>query len=157
MGTFLRVVWLPATVVALVLGWLWLDAAIGWRGAYLPEVGLPMVVAGALLSLWCAAVFLFVGKGSPHPFVRKTKYLVTAGPYGVVRNPMMWGIGSLLIGLALTLGSVGLWFGFAGFVLFVSWFVPHYEEPDMERRFGQAYREYCRQTPRWWPLGHRPK
>jgi protein-S-isoprenylcysteine O-methyltransferase Ste14 len=84
--------------------------------------------------------------------VKKTKRLVNVGPYGVVRNPMMWGIGTLLIGLALTLGSVGLWFGFVLFLLFISWFVLNYEEPDMERRFGEEYREYCRQTPRWWPL-----
>jgi protein-S-isoprenylcysteine O-methyltransferase Ste14 len=119
-------------------------------------MGALMIVAGALLSSWCAAIFLFVGKGSPHPFAMKTKRLVTTGPYGLVRNPMMWGIGTLLIGLALALGSVGLWFGLACFVLFVRWFVPYYEEPDMERRFGEEYREYCRRTPRWWPVLIRP-
>ena len=157
MATFLRVLWLPAAVVALVLGWLWLDADMGWRGIYLPRVGITLIVVGALLSSWCAAIFLFLGKGSPHPFVKKTKHLVTTGPYGVVRNPMMWGIGTLLVGLALALGSVGLWFGFAFFLLFVRWFVANYEEPDMERRFGEDYREYCRQTPRWWPLHRRKK
>lgn len=64
---------------------------------------------------------------------------------------MMWGIGTLLVGLALLLGSLGLWFGFAFFFLFVIRFVPRFEEPDMERRFGEDYREYCRQVPRWWP------
>lgn len=154
MATFLRVLWLPAAVVALVLGWLLLDAEVGWRGIYLPRAGIIIVAAGALLSLWCAAILLVVGKGSPHPFVKKTKRLVTAGPYRVVRNPMMWGIGMLLIGLALALGSVGLWFGFVFFLLFIRWFVPNYEESDMERRFGEEYREYCRKTPRWWPLRH---
>jgi protein-S-isoprenylcysteine O-methyltransferase Ste14 len=64
---------------------------------------------------------------------------------------MMYGVGAILVGLTLWLGSVGLWFGLGGFVLFVSLFVPLYEEPDMERRFGDAYREYCRKVPRWWP------
>jgi protein-S-isoprenylcysteine O-methyltransferase Ste14 len=44
-----------------------------------------------------------------------------------------------------------LWFGFAGFLLFVLFFVPYYEEHDMERRFGEEYRDYCRRVPRWWP------
>ena len=31
-ATFVRVLWFPAAVVALILGWLWLEAEIGWRG-----------------------------------------------------------------------------------------------------------------------------
>ena len=57
----------------------------------------------------------------------------------------------MLIGLAFWLGSVGLWIGFVCFLLFVRWFVQFYEEPDMERRFGEEYREYCRRVPRWFP------
>jgi len=33
----------------------------------------------------------------------------------------------------------------------LSLFVPLYEERDMERRFGEEYREYCRRVPRWLP------
>jgi protein-S-isoprenylcysteine O-methyltransferase Ste14 len=147
----LRFLSLPVAVVLAVLAWLWLDSALGWRGVHLPWTGSMLMLAGTLLVSWCAWLFLRLGKGSPHPFVAKTKHLVIAGPYRYVRNPMMWGVGTLLAGLALWLGSVGLWFGFAGFLLFVRWFVRAYEEPDMERRFGQEYHEYCRRVPRWWP------
>ena len=37
------------------------------------------------------------------------------------------------------------------FIAFILWFVPAYEERDMERRFGEEYRRYCEQVPRWWP------
>ncbi|MBI1750733.1 MAG: isoprenylcysteine carboxylmethyltransferase family protein [Acidobacteria bacterium] len=153
----LRILWLPSAVLAVTLGWIGLDRAMGWHGLQLLRVGRLLVLLGLVLAVWCAALFLLIGKGSPHPFVVKTKHLVTSGPYRYVRNPMMWGVGSIITGLAFWLGSVGLWFGFACFLLFVRCFVPGYEERDMERRFGEEYREYCRRVPRWWPRFSRPK
>jgi protein-S-isoprenylcysteine O-methyltransferase Ste14 len=130
---------------------LWLDRRMGWRGPHLPWPGTMLLAAGLLLASWCNFLFMDIGKGTANPFAAKTKRLVIVGPYRYVRNPMMWGVGAILVGLALWLGSVGLWFGLSLFLLFVSWFVPNYEERDMERRFGQAYREYCRRVPRWLP------
>ena len=151
MTALLRFLWFPTVIILITLAWLWLDSAMGWRGIRLPWLGGLLLLAGVLLASRCARLFFSVGKGTPHPFTAKTKRLVTTGPYGRVRNPMMWGIGAILVGLALLLGSVGLWFGFALFVAFAAVFVRLYEEPDMERRFGAEYREYCRQVPRWWP------
>jgi len=151
MVAFLRFVWFPAAIIALVLAWLRLDTYMGWRGPRVGWLGVALLLAGGALATWCTALFAIVGRGTPHPFAAKTQRLVVAGPYRWVRNPMMWGVGMLLVGLSLSLGSVGLWFGFAFFMLFVLWFVPHYEEPDMERRFGEEYREYCRQVSRWLP------
>jgi len=147
----LRFLWFPGLVVAVTCTWIWLDSVMGWRGLHMPRVGTLLLVAGSALAAWCAVLFYHVGRGSPNPFAAKTRRMVITGPYRVVRNPMMWGIGAILVGLALLLGSVGLWFGFSLFVLFVVLFVPGYEERDMERRFGEEYREYCRRVPRWWP------
>lgn len=151
MVALLRFLWLLAAIVLAVLAWVWLDSAVGWRGLHLPWAGAALVLAGVLLAAWCAVLFARIGKGTPHPFTAKTKRLVTIGPYRYVRNPMMWGVGTIVVGLALWLGSVGLWFGFLCFLLFARWVVGAYEEPDMERRFGEEYRAYCRQVPRWWP------
>jgi len=151
MVALLRFLWFPVVIVLAVLAWIALDSALGWRGVRLPWLGGLLVLAGTLLAAWCGSLFMRFGKGTPHPFTAKTKRLAAVGPYRRVRNPMMWGVGAILVGLTLWLGSVGLWFGFAYFVLFIRWFVPAYEEPDMERRFGEEYREYCRQVPRWWP------
>ncbi len=151
MKTVLRILWLPAALVAVVFGWLWLDADMGWHGLRLRWPGALLLFAGTFLLSWCCRLFFLVGKGTPHPFAAKTKHLVTTGPYRLVRNPISWGVGLSLVGLALLLGSVGLWFGFIFFLLYVRWFVRKVEEPDLERRFGDDYREYCRQVPRWWP------
>lgn len=151
MRTVLRVLWLPTLVVLVTLGWLWLDRVFGWKGITIPWLGAVLVLGGLALAFWCAALFARIGKGTPLPFTMKTKHLVIAGPYRVVRNPMMFGVGAVLIGIALWIGSLGLWIGFACFVIFVALFVPLFEEPDMERRFGDEYRDYCRSVPRWFP------
>lgn len=151
MLALLRFLWFPSVITAVFLSWLWVDRVVGWRGVHLPRVGSLLVLAGTLLVSWCAILFAHIGGGTPHPFTAKTKHLVVAGPYRYVRNPMMWGVGMLLTGSALWMASVGLWIGFACFLLFARWFVPNYEERDMERRFGEDYHDYCRQVPRWWP------
>jgi protein-S-isoprenylcysteine O-methyltransferase Ste14 len=151
MAPLLRFLWFPTAILGLIFFWLWLDGTMGWQGIRQPRLGGVVLLAGLGLVAWCNILFLHIGEGTAHPFTAKTRHLVIAGPYRYVRNPMMWGVGMILIGLALWLGSVGLWFGFAGFLLFVFFFVPYYEERDMERRFGEEYRDYCRQVPRWWP------
>ncbi len=148
---FLRVIWLPGAVLVATLFWIWLDFHMGWKGPQAIWPGIVLIVLGQGLALWCAALFLLRGRGSPHPFVVKTQNLVIVGPFKVVRNPMMWGVAATLVGLCLLLGSASLWIGFGCFLLVVYWFVRLYEEPDLERRFGEAYRAYCRQVPRWLP------
>lgn len=148
---FLRLIWLPGAVLVATLFWIWLDFRMGWKGPQMIWPGVVLIVLGQVLTVWCAALFLLRGRGSPHPFVVKTQHLVMTGPYKLVRNPMLWGIAVTFVGLCLLLGSVSLWVGFACFLLFAHWFVRLYEEPDMERRFGEAYRAYCRQVPRWLP------
>ncbi len=148
---FLRAIWLPGSAVAATLFWIWLDHYLRWGGPQLVWPGLALIVLGTFLALWCVALLLRRGQGSPHPFVAKTKRLVIVGPYRIVRNPMMWGIGAILVGLCLLLGAGTLWIGFVGFFLFIYWFVPNFEERDLEARFGEEFREYCRQVPRWVP------
>jgi protein-S-isoprenylcysteine O-methyltransferase Ste14 len=147
----LRVLWLPTTVTLVTLAWIFADRRFGWHGPHHPLLGAALIIVGTLLAIACAMLLFVHGKGSPHPFVHKTKRIVDVGPYGMVRNPMMWAIGGILVGLAVLLGSVGLWIGIAWFVTFVAVFVPLYEERDMRRRFGEEYDDYCRRVPRWVP------
>ncbi len=151
MLTVIRAVILPGFVVLIFIFWVRLDAVMGWRGPRIRWLAGPLLLVGAALVAWCIGLFRVLGRGTPLPFVAKTKRLVVSGPYRYVRNPMMWGVGAIIVGTALWVGSLGLWFGFATFILFVMLFVPLYEERDMQQRFGEEYREYCRQVPRWWP------
>jgi protein-S-isoprenylcysteine O-methyltransferase Ste14 len=107
-------------------------------------------VAGGALALWCVLAFAFVGKGTPAPF-DPPRALVVRGPYRHVRNPMYLGAAVALGGAALFYRSLPL-LGYVGvFLLATHAFVVWYEEPALERRFGEAYRTYRAAVRRWLP------
>jgi protein-S-isoprenylcysteine O-methyltransferase Ste14 len=81
--------------------------------------------------------------------------LNTSGAYRFCRNPLY--LGNLLIVsglLALAFGPTRAPFA-AGlglsFFFFEYYFIIRAEEDFLETRFGDAYREYCRRVPRFWP------
>lgn len=151
MRAFLKFIWFPALILSLVYFWLWLDQKMNWHGPRLPVLGGILLLFGIAIVTWCIALFAVIGRGTSHPFTAKTKRLVFRGPYRIVRNPMMWGVGAILVGLALSVGSLALWIALAFFLIFINLFIPLYEERDMLRRFGDEYSDYCRRVPRWLP------
>jgi protein-S-isoprenylcysteine O-methyltransferase Ste14 len=105
---------------------------------------------GAVLLLWPMWNFSVQGRGSPSP-ADPPKKLVVEGPYRYVRNPMYLAAGLVLLGHWLRSGSRSvLIYGLAVVTAF-HLFVVHYEEPNLERRFGEAYRKYRASVPRWLP------
>jgi protein-S-isoprenylcysteine O-methyltransferase Ste14 len=79
------------------------------------------------------------------------KFLVRAGPYHWVRNPMYLALFLTISGEAILFHSlllVGyvllLWVGAHLFVVFV-------EEPRLAHQFGESYETYLRTVPRWLP------
>jgi protein-S-isoprenylcysteine O-methyltransferase Ste14 len=107
-----------------------------------------LIVAGLAIAQWHARLFRRLGTniqtfGEPGQ-------LATEGLFRRTRNPMYLGMLLALAGLALVLGSLSplaVWLLF--FALMQMWYVP-FEERAMAQRFGDAYREYQRQVPRWW-------
>jgi protein-S-isoprenylcysteine O-methyltransferase Ste14 len=105
---------------------------------------------GAVLLLWPVWNFSVQGRGSPSP-ADPPKKLVVEGPYRYVRNPMYLAAALVLLGHWLRSGSRSvLIYGLAVVTAF-HLFVVHYEEPNLERRFGEAYRKYRASVPRWLP------
>lgn len=159
----LAILVLPATMAGLVPRWLraaWRAADTRWAdGSALAAggrvAGVVLLVAGLALFAWCVALFARVGRGTLAPR-DPTRRLVAEGPYRLVRNPMITAVLATLVGQALLLGSrvTALWalafaaINHAYFLLL--------EEPGLERRFGDAYRDYRARVPRWIPrLRHR--
>ena len=143
---------------AFVLLWGWLAASVQpldarlslTLPAWIRPLGWALALAGALLVLWCVTTFVTRGRGTPAPFDPPREF-VAAGPYRYVRNPMYIGGFGVLLGAGLVLGSpsiIGLAFLF---LLFFHLFVLLYEEPALNRRFGDSYLHYKSSVHRWVP------
>ena len=125
------------------------------------DVALPSSAVGVLLALLGVGVLaiglaLFVsslrrfateGKGTLAPW-DPPRQLVVRGPYRYVRNPMISGVVCVLFAEALLLRSLPHATWAAIFVAINLTFIPLLEEPQLERRFGDSYRRYCRHVPR---------
>jgi protein-S-isoprenylcysteine O-methyltransferase Ste14 len=113
-------------------------------------IGVPFVAAGFAMWVWTVRLFSRIGKGTLAPW-DPTKRLVVEGPYAHVRNPMITGVLALLVGEALIFGCLAIAIWAAAFVVINHVFFLAYEEPAVERRFGDEYRRYKENVPRWLP------
>lgn len=119
-------------------------------GAGRRAAGLVLMAVGIALSGWCAALFVRA-RGTPVP-VNPPGQLIRRGPYGRVRNPMLTGVFTALFGTGILLGSVSvvvLWT--PAYVLLHVLELKWVEEPELERRFGVAYRAYRDTAPMFVP------
>ncbi|MFA5930308.1 MAG: isoprenylcysteine carboxylmethyltransferase family protein [Candidatus Micrarchaeia archaeon] len=102
---------------------------------------------GLVMALWGRALFL-KGKTTLSPYEVPTS-LVTDGPFRISRNPMYLGMASILLGVAVLLGT---WAAFVFPVLFVmtigALFIPN-EERKLEKIFGEKYGKYKKKVRRW--------
>ena len=148
---------LPATVAIAI------PALLVAIGGVDPGFGLPtaaaavVIAAGALalaaglrLAVQTIRLFASVGEGTLAPW-DPTLQLVVVGPYRRVRNPMITGVGLVLLGQGLILGSVAILIELAAFAAINAIYMPLMEEPGLERRFGPGYAAYKRAVPRWIP------
>ena len=136
--------------------------ALPWGAHQLLPLELPVPAAlriwggGALLLLgiagWivCLDAFSRRGRGTPSPLDAPSR-LVTDGLHGVVRNPIivselivLWGVMLYVASLGVALYAFATTLGAHGVVLYS-------EEPQLHRRFGQSYEDYCENVPRWLP------
>jgi len=106
------------------------------------------------LGLWLMVqtirLFVLVGDGTLAPW-DPTQRLVVRGVYRHVRNPMISGVLFILLGEAVFLGSMALFYWFLAAAVVNLIYIPLFEEPGLEDRFGQDYVEYKRHVPRWLP------
>lgn len=148
---------LPGTALVLVPGalvWATAGSAQAAQWASIAGInfwlGIGALSTGLFLGIWTAKLFITMGQGTPAPWDPPQK-LVVMGPYRHVRNPMISGVLFMLAGEALLVQS---WPIAAWALLFFSAnciYFPLSEEKGLERRFGEAYRVYKQNVPRWVP------
>ena len=139
---------LPVTVLILVPLYIESDVSIKSIAALL--IGLLIMIIGLYAIIKSISAIIKIGKGTLAPW-SPTKKLVIAGMYRYVRNPMIMGVLTVLIGESIAIMSIDIlkWAGIF-FLINITHFVL-YEEPDLERKFGDQYRKYKRNVPRWIP------
>lgn len=119
-----------------------------WRSPAGRGIGVALVLGGIALSVYCSRLFQRLGKGTPVP-IDPPRELVVAGLYRFTRNPIYVAQVAVLLGYFFYSGEIAL-LAYAGFwALLVQAFVVWVEEPDLGRRFGEAYLQYTRDVPRW--------
>ncbi len=142
-------------LVLIGLPWLAYRVDVLWP-ALRVEVGplrwIGWALFAVLVAFYCYASFILTyrGRGAYVEF-DPPKEFVASGPYRWCRNPVAGSLVLSLAGLALALSSTGILLLFAGAAALAHFQVVRLEEPLLEQRFGEPYREYLRSVPRWLP------
>jgi len=137
---------------------------VGTAGLHAPELssaerialtslGSVMIVVGLSLLIWTVSLFDRVGRGTlgVGKLMGEPVHLVVRGPYRHVRNPMITGVVCILLGEAAITGSGGLLVWAATFFLVLAVFIRYWEQPHLEKRYGNEYVEYRHNVPAWIP------
>lgn len=111
-------------------------------------LGVVFLVAGLGISIYHSRLFKREGAnimtfGEPSKFVR-------SGLFRYSRNPMYLGFVLALVGAALLYQAAPSSFLLVAAFWFITdrWYI-RFEETAMLKKFGEDYRVYCSQTPRW--------
>ncbi len=139
---------LPITVLVIVPVWIEKNWMININ--FFLFAGSMLVLIGLMIMAVCISSFIRIGRGTLAPW-SPTKKLVVRGLYRYVRNPMILGVLIVLLGEALALKSQNILIWAASFFVINTIYFIVYEEPDLEDRFGDEYREYKKHVSRWLP------
>jgi protein-S-isoprenylcysteine O-methyltransferase Ste14 len=144
------------SVAVLFLGWCALylrrwDSLFAFR---LPvwgrASGLAFMMVGGLLVLACGGILATRGILTPGDRLFPKEF-VASGPFRYLRNPMSLGVVTVMLGLGLYERSIAIMLFACALFLFLHLVVVYVEEPGLEKRFGDSYREYKRKVRRWRP------
>lgn len=154
LSLILFLVILPAFII---IPGLYLDKLFGLPTIIFPPYNLYLAVAfktfGAVWMAWSFWAIIIIGRGNPQEAFRKeilpaAKKLVIVGPYRYSRNPMGLGWFMIMMGIGCSLGSISILFiGLPIFLAIVIFYLKHFEEPNLIKRFGDDYLEYRKKIP----------
>ncbi len=102
-------------------------------------IGGIVALAGASLRVWASG------------HIDKGRRLAREGPYALTRNPLY--LGSFLMALGILLGGQGYWLLIPFFAFYLGMYIPvmKAEEDELLQGYGEAFVEYSRQVPLFFP------
>jgi protein-S-isoprenylcysteine O-methyltransferase Ste14 len=135
--------WLAHTLGKRFVPW---SIEIGWGRV----VG--WVVFGVSYVIYTGASLVLTrrGRGAYVEFDPPKEFVAT-GPYRWCRNPIAACVLGMILGEAAAFSSVGIFALFLVGLPLAHLQVVLLEEPLLEKRFGQTYRDYRARVPRWIP------
>ena len=104
-------------------------------------VGYLFLLIGLVIRMWS---ILYVGG-------RKSKRLITEGPYSICRNPLYIGTFFLTVGAGLCFENPLMLFVSLVLVVPAHLLVVRMEEAHLESIFEGEFRKYAKEVPRYWP------
>jgi protein-S-isoprenylcysteine O-methyltransferase Ste14 len=111
------------------------------------------IIAGSLiligLALAAAGIRDFSRAGTPVPTNQPTRALVTTGIHGWTRNPIYLGMFLVYGGIGVAARSPWILIFTLPLAITIRYGVVAREEAYLERRFGDAYRDYKTRVRRW--------
>ena len=152
----LSIALLPFTMTVLIPLWIARSYGIAFYLAASPRevalqlIGVVLLAIGLTFFVWSLRRFAVDGHGTLAPW-DPPRELVVHGPYRYVRNPMISGVAMVLFGEAALMQSAphAVWALMFSAINLV--YIPAFEERQLADRFGEPYREYCRNVPRLFP------
>jgi len=139
---------LAALLIGVVSEWL--------RPLPFPVPGIDLVhwiIGGSLiltgLALAAAGIRNFLRAGTPVPTTEPTRALVTTGIHGWTRNPIYLGMFLIYGGIGVAVRSPWILMLTLPLAIAIRYGVVAREEAYLERRFGDAYRDYKARARRW--------
>jgi len=134
----IRLAFVPLVLIALFVWPSWPpdsapDLACEWGGYIL-------MLTGLAIRIWST---MYIGQ-------RKSKELITDGPFSMCRNPLYVGTLLIVVGISLSLVNYVLLLAVLLITLPLHLLVVLSEEEHLESIFGSQYVEYKKQVPRFW-------
>ena len=111
-------------------------------------LGIPLLVTGVFILLWCVRDFYVAGTGTLAPWA-PPRDLVRTGLYRYSRNPMYLGVSTILIGWTVLFLSRTLLIYTVAVAIMFHLRVILGEEPWLARTHGAKWEAYKGNVPRW--------
>ena len=133
-------------LVGLTLQWV---VSLPFMPASVPAGWIGGIVFVLALALFAWAIATMTRAGSNVPTNLPTITIDETGPYRFTRNPIYLGMFLGLVGLAIAFDNLWLLAMLVPFTLAIRYGVVAREEAYLERKFGDAYRQYRARVRRW--------
>jgi protein-S-isoprenylcysteine O-methyltransferase Ste14 len=135
----LRLVFIPIIFAALFVR---PTLSIDSTAAFAIELaGYLFLLGGLVIRIWCT---FYIGN-------RKSKEIITEGPYSICRNPLYIGSFLLAFGVGFCFENLLMLILVPVIVIPVHIIVARIEENYLESKFGEQYRIYKQKVPGFWP------